>query len=170
MKYRALNLWRKKLDTRQKSEQFMDYALLFNGTPYKWGQETMRGVDCSGLFSACFTFMGYPIRTTADDFYNRFFIKETTPEFNDLKVKAVFFIAKDNYNVKGTDRLAGSARHIALLVGDGVVFNAVHPCAKFELLKDVEERYENSDAVIRGLDWEAVQKDDRKYVFDAELQ
>ena len=66
--------------------------------------------------------------------------------------------------------MAGFAKHVALLVGDGVVFNAVQPYAKFEMLEEVKERYDTSDMVVRELDWNAVVNDGGKYAFDPDLQ
>ena len=170
MIYRALNLWKKKFEKRSEDQQFMDLALLFFGGKYKWGAENMEHVDCSGLISAILTLMGYPIRTTADEFMTKFFTKETTFDFDPNTVKVVFFVAKESYSSPSGNRLAGLARHISVLVGNGVVLHAVPPVVKFEKLKTAQNRYDTSNMIVREIDWEVIKNDKGKYAYDPELQ
>jgi len=170
MIFRALNLWRRKEEKRSLSQRFMDTALLYSGTKYGWGKENLQEVDCSGLVSGAFILNGFPIRTTANEFLTKFFTIKTDMKFEDDKVKAIFFVAKENYNTPSGDRLAGYARHVGLLVGDGVIFSAVNPYAKFERIDTIEDRYDSSDMIVRELDWNAVVNDGGKYAFDPDLQ
>ncbi len=170
MKYRALNLWRKKFDKRSEDEQFLDLALLFYQGQYTWGKENLEKVDCSGLISGVLALMGYPIRTTADDFMKRFFTKKTSYTYRPNVVKAVFFVSKDNYQTPSGEKQAGNARHVGILIGEGIIFHAVSPLVCFERLKAVQERYDSSDMVIKEIDWDAIKADEGKYAYDVELQ
>ena len=169
MRYRALNLWKKKVDSESIAKQFIDLSLLFNGVKYGWGKENMEEVDCSGLISGVLNLMNYPIRQTADGFLQHFFTKSTDWSFDPEKIKAVFFVARADYKTPGGNRLEGVAKHVALLVGHGAILNAVMPYTKIEILTDVRQRYEESDCVIKELDWEKIQKDEGTYAFDPEL-
>ena len=170
MIYRALNLWKKKFEKRSKNQQFIDMSLLFNGGKYKWGKETLEEVDCSGLISAVLKLMGHPIRTTANEFMIKFFTKITNFHYEEGKLKLVFFVSRDSYDSPSGTRLAGQARHVAILVGDGILFHAVSPTVRFETLASAEARYDTSNVVVREVDWDAIEKDDGKYAFDPELQ
>ena len=170
MIYRAINLWKKKYELRSKAEQFVDLTLLFNGTDYGWGKENMSQCDCSGLISSVLALMGYPIRTTAESFRKNFFTIETNYKFDPMKVKAVFFVAKESYSTQSGNRLEGQAKHVGILVGDNIVFSATHPKAQFETIEAITQRYDTSDRIIRELDWLAVEKDEGRYAFDPELQ
>lgn len=170
MRFRALNLWKKKVERQVWDKQFVDLALMFNGVKYGWGKENLKEVDCSGLISAVLNFMGFPIRTTADEFLKRFFTQKTDWNYDPSTLKAVFFVAKTNYSTPSGDRLAGFARHVGVLVGDGIIINAVEPYTKLEILGEVKKRYNSSTCIIRELDWEAVEADNGKYAFDPDLQ
>ncbi len=170
MRYRALNLFKKKVESEARAKQFLDLTLLFNGVKYGWGKENMNRVDCSGLVSAVLNFMGFPIRTTADEFKNKFFTKKTNWTFEPNKVKGIFFVAKEDYSTQSGNRLAGHAKHIAILVGEGVIINAVMPYTKIEILDEVKKRYSDADCIIKELNWEAVEQDKGKYAFDEDLQ
>ena len=88
----------------------------FNGTPYKWGGNSLNGSDCSG--SVC-TALSYAtqkfLRVTADELYRNVFTKpckESALYTTEYNAKAVFFL-------DGT----GKAVHIAGYCGNGFFMN-----------------------------------------------
>jgi probable lipoprotein NlpC len=48
-------------------EDLIDHAQSFLGTPYKWGGQSKKGIDCSGLIYSCFDAINLPVpRVTSE--------------------------------------------------------------------------------------------------------
>ena len=63
---RYLTLFRSRLATLSREEQFKKIATMFLGAGYKMGSENFNDCDCSGLVCSALRGMGYEIRVTAD--------------------------------------------------------------------------------------------------------
>ena len=63
---RHLTLFRSRLATLGREEQFKKIATMFLGAGYKMGSENFNDCDCSGLICSSLRGMGYDIRITAD--------------------------------------------------------------------------------------------------------
>lgn len=65
---RHLNLFRTRLASLSREEQFKKIATMFLGASYKMGSENFNECDCSGLICSALRGMGYNIRVTANSF------------------------------------------------------------------------------------------------------
>lgn len=63
---RHLTLFRTRLESLGREEQFKKIATMFLGATYKMGSENFNECDCSGLLCSSLRGMGYSIRVTAD--------------------------------------------------------------------------------------------------------
>lgn len=68
---RHLTLFRSRLASLSREEQFKKIATMFLGATYKMGSENFDECDCSGLICSAFRGMGYNIRITADEIINQ---------------------------------------------------------------------------------------------------
>lgn len=63
---RHISLFRSRLESVSRAEQFKKIAAMFLGASYKMGSENFNECDCSGLICSSLRGMGYSIRITAD--------------------------------------------------------------------------------------------------------
>jgi murein DD-endopeptidase len=127
------------------ADKFRYFLLLQFNAPYKWGEETPEGSDCSGAVClALYAATGHLISTTADDLYKRVFTAKPSPQ----GIRAAFFI----------DGKTGKAVHVAGLVGDGVILNSQEGGAQVRALEGLSAWFWNngSSTAIRGLDRDAL--------------
>lgn len=115
MNFRALSLFKERMEELSKEEQFIKTALLFFGAKYELGTENMRECDCSGLICGALTLMGYKIRVNAHQILTRMV------DFNNSNGKSVVLIGcmKD-----------GLYKHVGIVLDGGedtVVLNSSHP-------------------------------------------
>jgi len=64
---RHLTLFRSRLASLSRDEQFKKIATMFLGATYKMGSENFNECDCSGLICSSLLGMGYKIRVTANE-------------------------------------------------------------------------------------------------------
>ena len=114
---------------KSRAVQFRHYSLMLVDADegYEWGKETPYGTDCSG--TVCFPLirMGYKIRTTADELYNRLFTFEIEEkdELDLERVVAVFYVMQKPWTKLSGERMAaGTVRHVTPVVGRYVVVDA----------------------------------------------
>ncbi len=143
----------KKMSTREK---FVYFLLLQYRSPYGWGKENPVTADCSG--SVCLALMmatGLSIRTTADGLLKNFFKLKKTQ--NDT-IQAAFFIARNDRKHGERKARKGDAVHVAGIIGDNVIFNAVEPNTELRTLESVtlEYNFKGCDTIIRSLDMAAL--------------
>jgi murein DD-endopeptidase len=95
------------------------------------------------------------IRTTADDLYKRVFTK-VKPGPGDIR--AVFYITKKDKQHGDRPAAAGTAVHVAGVLGDGVILNSQEPYAQVRRITDVSDWFQRNghEAAVRGLDREAL--------------
>ena len=64
---RHLTLFRSRLESLSRDDQFKKIATMFLGATYKMGSENFNECDCSGLIGSSLRGMGYNIRITANE-------------------------------------------------------------------------------------------------------
>lgn len=69
---RHLSLFRERLVSLSREEQFKKIATMFLGATYKMGSENFNECDCSGLVCSSLRGMGYNIRVTADEILTKY--------------------------------------------------------------------------------------------------
>ncbi len=90
----------------QKSQQVINYAKQFIGTPYSYGGTSLRsGVDCSGFVYAVMGNFGYSIGRSSRDMYN---YGEKVSK-SDLKAGDLLFFSASGSTIT----------HVAIYIGDG---------------------------------------------------
>jgi murein DD-endopeptidase len=147
---------KKQFEGMTEQDKFMYFLLLQFGSPYSWGKENPEGSDCSGAVClALYAATGLLIRTTADDLYRRVFTK-LNPRPADIR--AVFYLAKKDKRHGDRPAAAGTAVHVAGMVGDGVILNSQEPCAQVRRIADVSDWFQRNghEVAVRGLDREAL--------------
>jgi murein DD-endopeptidase len=143
-----------KMDVQQKFQYFL---LLQFGSPYGWGKENPVESDCSGAVClALYAATGYLVRTTADDLYKRYFTIENPP---DRMIRAAFWITQKEQ--KHVDRIvpAGTATHIAGVVGRGAVLSSEEPYAVVSTVTAVPSGGRAVDIRGLNLDYLAAHRD-----------
>lgn len=146
IEFRALSLFKERVETLPVKEQFEKIAMLFYGAKYKMGSENMRECDCSGLICSTLVLMGFKIRINANDIMTKLVdeeFHETSPILIGCK--------KD-----------GKFKHIGIVLIEGetdIVFNASHPSGtRFESLEKFRSRYTSRGYTTHEvyLNWEKV--------------
>jgi murein DD-endopeptidase len=108
-------------------QKFQCFLLLQFGSPYGWGKENPVESDCSGAVClALYAATGYLVRTTADELYRRYF---TIKDPLDKMIRAAFWITQSEQRHVDRTVPAGTATHIAGVVGRGAVLSSEEPCA-----------------------------------------
>lgn len=64
---RHISLFRSRLESLGRDDQFKKIATMFLGATYKMGSENFNECDCSGLICSSLRGMGYSVRITADE-------------------------------------------------------------------------------------------------------
>jgi len=111
------------------------------------GGEGPEGADCSGVLSWAFTRCGFPIRMTANGFYQNLFHEWSTHDWPDSQgpeICAVFFITTETTDFLGKyPRAAGDAIHVSPRVGMGVFLdtNYYHDRIELVTLQHLLDRY-----------------------------
>jgi hypothetical protein len=146
-------------------EKFRKFALDLEGLPYIWGNENpLTGTDCSGTICYPLLAMGYNIRTTANELFNKLFIDEPNNEYSLKSVMAVFYITE--YEKQHGNRVVpkGTAVHVTPVVGLYVVLNAGNP-VKLMTAKAVRLWYEKKGckAIWRQLNIDKLNYHSKKY-------
>jgi murein DD-endopeptidase len=108
-------------------QKFQYFLLLQFGSPYGWGKENPVESDCSGAVClALYAATGFLVRTTADDLYQRYFTIHDPPE---KMIRAAFWITQKEQRHVDRTVPAGTATHIAGVVGRGAVLSSEEPYA-----------------------------------------
>ena len=161
MKIKWVNLAeqeRHKFEKMNECERFIYFLLKQFGSPYGWGKENPETSDCSGaVCMALYASTGLLIRTTADDLLKRVFTM-INPKQGDIR--AVFYITKKPKKHGDGYAAAGTATHVAGIIGDGVILNSQEPYAKVRQIYEVSDWYqrEGHEVIIRGLNRDALEK------------
>lgn len=170
---RALSLWREKYENSSMEEKFHLLSYLYLDSEYVWGREGLSQSDCSGLVCGILTFLGYPIRITATGLMNTVFKKETNSDYVKGLIKAVFYVADEDYDTPSGTRPKGTARHVALLESEDLLIHSSYPRGTgFSTMDDLQKHYlaKGASPVWRVLDWEALANyEGEVYGLDEEL-
>jgi murein DD-endopeptidase len=132
---------KREFDRMTEGEKFIYFLLLPFNSPYGWGQENPESSDCSGAVClALYAATGHFIRTTADDLFKRVF--------------TVKLPMKDSINAAVCVDGAGTAGHVAGVVGDGVILNSQDGGAQIKGVEGISAwfRTKGVSTAIRGLD------------------
>jgi murein DD-endopeptidase len=147
-------------------QKFQYFLLLQFGSPYGWGRENPVESDCSGaVCMALYAATGFLVRTTADDLYKRYFTVENPTE---KMIRAVFWVTQKEQ--RHGDRIvpAGTATHIAGIVGRGAVLSSEEPCAVVSTVPSVPA---GGRAVsVRGLNLAYLVKHGGRDVYDLDRE
>ena len=109
-------------------EKFEMIALDYDNIAYRGGKEIpFDEGDCSATVSGPLYLMGYDIRGTADALYKEIFTDKVTNFLSKADIMAVFYITKVPREHFGRTVPAGTATHVAPVVGHYVVINAFNP-------------------------------------------
>jgi len=149
---------KRKFEKMNEAQRFVYFLLKQFGSPYGWGKENPETSDCSGaVCMALYAATGLLIRTTADDLLKRVFTM-INPKRTDIR--AVFYITKKDKRHGDGYAAAGTATHIAGIIGDGVILNSQEPCAMIRQIYEVSDYFqkEGHEVLIRGLNREALEK------------
>jgi murein DD-endopeptidase len=147
---------KKQFENMGEQDKFTYFLLLQFGSPYGWGKENPERSDCSGAVClALYAATGLLIRTTADDLYKRVFTK-INPRPSDIR--AVFYLTKKDRKHGDGYAAAGTAVHVAGMVGDGIILNSQEPYAQVRRITDVSDWFQRNghEVAVRGLDREAL--------------
>jgi murein DD-endopeptidase len=148
-----------KMDAQQKYQYFL---LLQYGSPYGWGKENPVESDCSGAVClAIYAATGLLVRTTADDLYRRFF---TIANPSEKMIRAVFWLTRQEGMHGDRKVLAGTATHVAGIVGRGAVLSSEEPGAVVSTVMAVPSGGRTTE--VRGLDMEYLKYRQGKDVYD----
>lgn len=146
MTMRGLSLFKERIETLSKTEQFKKIALMFYGAEYVLGKENFDECDCSGLIGSTLNIMGYDYRVAADWIYNNL-TKDTGSG-----PKLAFFLDKE-----------GVAKHVGIVLspmrGDVFLHSTFPQGVVIEDLEKVVEKYRtvNDETVVyKVLDWSQV--------------
>ena len=150
----------RKLEASTDAERFRYFVFFMHGAQYVLGRENIFETDCSGAICWPLFLMGYNIRMTAAELFERVFIHHVpmagTKDYWE-HVYAVFY------------RQAGTISHIAPIVGRGVIFDAVNPeqPAQLKALEPVFNWYVSAgyEIFFREIDWAAARR-----IADSETQ
>jgi murein DD-endopeptidase len=139
-----------RMDTQQRFQYFL---LLQYGSPYGWGKENPEESDCSGAVClALYAATGYLVRATADDLYRNFFtLKDPTEKM----IRASFWITEREQRHGDRAVPAGTATHIAGVVGRGAVLSSEEPYALVSTVQAVPPG--GRRVVTRGLSMEKLE-------------
>jgi murein DD-endopeptidase len=149
---------KKKFEKMNEAQRFIYFLLKQFGSPYGWGKENPETSDCSGaVCMALYAATGLLIRTTADDLLKRVFTM-INPKRTDIR--AVFYITKKDKRHGDGYAAAGTATHVAGIIGDGVILNSQEPCAMIRQIYEVSDYFqkEGHEVLIRGLNREALER------------
>ena len=149
---------KRKFEKMNEAQRFVYFLLKQYGAPYGWGKENPETSDCSGaVCMALYAATGLLIRTTADDLLKRVF---TTINPKQGDIRAVFYITKKDKRHGDGYAAAGTATHVAGIIGDGIILNSQEPYAKVRQIHEVSDVFqkEGHEVLIRGLNREALER------------
>lgn len=142
-----------KLERSSRAQQFRYFCLMMLGAQYELGRENVFQTDCSGTICWPLFCMGFNVRMTAAELFERVFIHHVAvANIKDYweQTFAVFY------------QRAGVISHVAPIVGRGVIFDAVNTDqpAQFKALEPVLNWYIGAgyDIYFRAIDWLAARK------------
>lgn len=141
-------------------DQFRHLATDMMDAFYRWAQENLLGTDCSGTICLPLLLMGFSIRTTARDLYQRLFVHPVRGH-HERHVAAAFVIT--TVEVQHNDRIepAGGVTHVMPIVGNEVVIDAAWgQQVQLRSFRLIEELYNTPTTRVeyRALDWRLLQK------------
>ncbi|MDR1315253.1 MAG: peptidoglycan endopeptidase [Spirochaetales bacterium] len=148
-------------------ERYQYFLLLQAGSPYGWGKENPESSDCSGaVCMALAAATGFFIRTTADELFRKIYTVKNPPAGT---IQAAFWITPDSRQHGGRAVPAGTATHVAGIVGRGnAVLSPEEPKALVSTVPAVPAA--GRIVEIRGLDRAALEQAAKdNYSFDPEF-
>ena len=95
---RHLTLFRERIASLSREEQFKKIATMFLGATYKMGSENFNECDCSGLICSSLRGMGYDIRVTADEILTKYSNPGHTTKLGGVGLVGLFDKKVDKYS------------------------------------------------------------------------
>ena len=131
----------KSLSQEDASGKVLSTALSFLGTPYRYGGNTYRGIDCSGLVKKSYDSIGLDLPRTSRSQY----LVGTAVTLGELQPGDLVFFRRRSYSK--------TIGHVGLYVGDGYMVHAASHRHKvvLEKLTDTEylmERYAGARRIL----------------------
>jgi len=152
MNYKKLfEIQREKILAEPLAQQHRSFSMMLLHAEYWMNTENIVSTDCSGTLSFPLLCMNFNIRTRADEFYKRIYVKSAANISRYYhRIIAIFYLKN------------GIATHVSPIVGRGVILDAVNEEQPVQLkaLEPVMRWYQRNgyDVDIRELAWEKVEE------------
>jgi len=99
------------------------------GTPYKWGGDSRRGIDCSAFVQNVYSNVGVKLPRTANQQYEKsIIVKNTSRKIGDL-----IFFKKNGRNSRG------NVTHVGIYLGDGKIIHS--SSKKGVIIQNIDNSY-----------------------------
>lgn len=144
------------------TENIVNTAMTFEGTPYLWGGASSKGLDCSGLVRLTFMMNGHllPRNASQQVNYGREIIMECDHSITSDSDKLYQEMVRRTRNLQPGDLVFfGSPEtfwskekitHVGIYIGNGKIIHASHKVRVNSLIPGEKDYYENSHRLLKA--------------------